>query len=138
MTINTTYEELSKKRGGVAYQLTRFAELGYFNSYTDENGVERKVPPICHYPLKEYQVWMEGYADNGGRDGARLWGTVDARNFAEACHKVACVKYLTQLEELEAKEEAHELSRFDYDAKRLTYWGCGLYWSQELAAQSFG
>jgi hypothetical protein len=38
--------------------------------------------------MKEYEVWSEGYSDNGGRSGAQFHGKVGAENFDEACVKL--------------------------------------------------
>lgn len=111
------------------------------NYYTDRNGIERTIPPINHFPeLKEYEVWMEGYAVTGERSGAQLVGKTKARSFAQACHILMCKQHLEFMEK-ENQPEYEKYStpgRWDYDPSSLTYWACKLYWSEELAKKSFG
>lgn len=124
------------------YYLQDLAErLSDTNYYTDRNGVERKIQPINHHPeLKEYEVWMEGYAANEESASASLVGKVKARNFAQACHMLMCKKHLKFMEkENEPTYSSYSTpSRWDYDPYRLTYWGCKMYWSEKLARKGFG
>ena len=117
------------------YYLQNLSEkLPDTNYYTDRTGVERTIKPIDHYPqLKEYEVWMEGYAATGESDSATLIGTARARNFAQACHIVMCNKYLSNY-----KLERHAPGRWDYDPSKLSYWGCQLFWNEKLAKKTFG
>jgi len=111
------------------------------NYYTDKNGVEIKIPPINHHPeLKEYEVWMEGYAATGENSGASLVGKVKARNFSQACHILMCKQHLEWINKTNDPNYTQyaEAGRWDYDPSRLTYWGCSLYWSEKLAKKSFG
>jgi hypothetical protein len=108
--------------------------------YTDRAGKEVKYNPVCHWPeLKEYEVWMTGYAATGESDVASLYGKAKARNFEEACHIVACKSYLewTEKDQIEGKSN-YDAGRWDYDPHRLSFWGCTFHWSHELAAKTFG
>lgn len=111
------------------------------NYYTDKNGVERAIQPINHFPkLKEYEVWMEGFAATGESSGASLQGKAMARNFGQACHIVMCT---TQLKYIEKQNDPNNkdyvnASRWDYNPNEFSYWGCGLYWSEALAKRTFG
>jgi len=150
MAISTTYDEIGKKFNPrmwdnvdefVEFYLLRLSEKNAdTNYYTDKNGEEQVIPPINHYPeLKEYEVWMTGFAATGQSAKAHLLGKAKARNFAEACHKVVCEKYLENIKETESDPKTqYGIGRWDYNGNELTYWGCELYWSEELARKSFG
>jgi hypothetical protein len=60
----------------------------------------------------KYNIWAEGY-DN--RNGARKMGEVEANSFEQACDKIF-------------KEDAN------YNAIRLSHWGCKLF-DNELDAK---
>lgn len=116
----------------------RFADTNY---YTDKDGVERTIPPINHFPeLKEYEVWMAGYVTTGDRAGASLVGKVMARNFGQACHILMCKLHLEWIEKENSPtyKAYSNPGRWDYNPSELTYWGCRLYWSEELAKKTFG
>lgn len=111
------------------------------NYYTDKDGIERGIPFVDHFPeLKEYEVWAEGYAATGERSGATLQGTAFARNFAQACDIVMCQNRLHRvaIDNHPNNKEYYSPRKWDYDPHRLSIWGCGLYWSKELASRSFG
>lgn len=144
MAITTSFEQLKQKFNPnywssidefEEYFLQNLSEkLPDTNYYTDRNGIERTIKPIDHYPeLKEYEVWVEGYAATGESGGASLVGKARARNFAQACHIVMCNRYLKSY-----KLERDTPGRWDYDPSRLSYWGCGLFWSEYLAKKTFG
>lgn len=152
MAFSTTYQQMAAEYRPQAfrwacieafeeYWLRLLAERrGEPNYYTNQHGAERTVPPINHFPeLADYEVWMEGYAATGEQGAATLWGKAKARNFAEACHKVACANYLKSIQQAETSpSQQYAIGRWDYDPGKLAYWGCRLYWSRELAAKSFG
>lgn len=142
MAISTDYKSLKEKGINIEDHLEWNSEtIDDTNYYTNKEGIEVTISPVKHFPdLKEYEVWMEGYAATGERGGAHLWGKAYARNFAQACHIVAAESKLKHI-----KEENNSLnkdyvspSRWDYDPSRLTYWGCNLHWSEEKAKKSFG
>lgn len=150
MSISTTYKNIQDEFSPrywssidefEAHYLTELAEHGKYNYYTDRNGNTAAFPSINHFPeLKEYEVWMEGYAATGESAGAHLVGKAEARNFAQACHIVMCEQYLKQAQTENSPEYTHyiDASRWDYDPRSLGYWGCRLFWSEELARKSFG
>jgi hypothetical protein len=72
---------------------------------------------------KQYEIWAEGYADNGGYSGATLLGTMQGKNFKDACKKLA------------NKDLAFGLY---FDADTMTYWGCRLFDNEFEARKSFG
>ena len=143
MAISTTFKDVEREFNPKKwksfeeyeeYYLRDLSErLSQTNYYTNKEGIERTIPPIDQ--LKEYDVWAEGYTLTGYSQKASWIGKVKARNFAQACHIVMCRKYL---EEIEIKNgptygKFPESGRWDYDPDRLTYWGCKLFWSEELA-----
>lgn len=151
MAISTNYQSIKEEFNPrfwnsedefIEYYLLDLAErTDNTNYYTDKNGVERKIPPINHHPeLKEYEIWMEGYVITGNQQDATLVGKVKARNFAQACHIIMCKKHLEFMEEENHPDNKKyaEPGRWDYDPRKLTYWGCRLYWSEKLARKSFG
>jgi hypothetical protein len=122
------------------FRILRLQETGNHVYYEPKKGPHETYLPFCHSPeLKEYQVWMEGYQETGVSMVASLWGKAKARNFAEACHKVACANYLKSIKLEETKEKLnYTAGRWDYDPARLTYWGCNLYWNEKDARRAFG
>lgn len=152
MAISTTYQEIQGKFNPhywksfeefEEYYLLNLAEGSKFNYnyYTNKEGVEIKIPTIDHHPvLKEYEVWMSGYAATGESAQAHLVGKAFARNFRQACHIVMCRDFLAYAEKINDPNhtEYEDPARWDYDPNRLTYWACGLYWSEELARKQFG
>ena len=149
MAISTTFQDIEKKFKSFKskkwksieeyeeYYLRDLSErLADKNYYTDKEGVEREILATNHFPeLKEYEVWAEGYSVTGYSQEARLLGKVKARSFAQACHILMCKDYLDWMEKINQptfKGFANP-NRWDYDPSRLTYWGCGLYWSEKLA-----
>ncbi len=151
MAITTNFTEVEKKFNDrywadidefEDFWLRRISETSSdTNYYTDRNGIEKVIPPINHHPeLKEYEVWIEGYAATGESSGASLLGNARARNFGQACHIVMCRDHLKFMEEENAPDYKpySTPARWDYDPQRLSYWRCSLYWSEELAKKSFG
>lgn len=70
--------------------------------------------------MKEYEIWSEGYADNGGHEGAHFHGKCEAGNFDEACIKL-----------MEAKLDKNS------DGTN-SIWGCRLFDNEADARKSFG
>lgn len=151
MAITTTFQQIEKQYYSrywnsidefEAYFLRDLSErLADTNYYTDRHEKQVVIPPINHHPeLMEYEVWMEGYAATGESAGASLVGMVKARNFAQACHILVCKQHLEWIEkENNPNNKGYcDAGRWDYNPNRLTYWGCKLFWSRELAMKSFG
>jgi len=124
------------------YYLRRLQEtIADRNYYTDRTGVEREINAINHFPeLKEYEIWMEGYAATGESAGAVLIGKAFARNFAQACDIVMCKSHLAYIEKVNLPDckDYCPPRKWDYDPMKLSVWGCRLYWSEELARKSCG
>ena len=149
MAITTTFQDIEKKFKSFKskewksieeyeeYYLRDLSErCAYINYYIDKEGVEREIRPINHFPeLKEYEVWIEGYCTKGESEEASMLGKVKARNFAQACHILMCKLYLLWIKkENQSTYVGYSIpGRWAYDPSRLTFWGCGLYWSEELA-----
>jgi hypothetical protein len=151
MGISTNYKKMREKFnprywGSIKefeeYYLKEISErLPDTNYYTNEGGVEVVIPPINHHPkLKEYEIWSEGFVATGQSSGAIFWGKVKARNFAQACHILMCQEHLKQIKKENNSEYKKYTTpgRWDYNPQELSYWGCKLYWSEELAKKTFG
>ena len=151
MAISTNYEEVKAKYNSrfwdsidefEEYYLRELSEkLADRNYYTDRNGVQREIDAINYHPkLKEYEVWMSGYAVTGESAGAHLVGKTKARNFAQACHILMCEQKLEYIKEQNNPDykEYCTPGRWDYDPVKLSCWNCKLYWSEKLARKSFG
>lgn len=151
MAISTSFSEVKDKFNPGYWKdiyefekwwLTEISErLGDTNYYTNEEGLEITIPPVNHHPeLKEYEVWMEGYAATGESGCAHLVGKTFARNFAQACHIVMCKRFLewADKENKPSYKQYCTPGRWDYDPRNLSSWGCKLYWSQELASKTYG
>lgn len=72
---------------------------------------------------KLYDIWAEGYADNGGCAGAIRLGSARGKTFKDACKIFA---------------EEEESFRQYFDEESMTYWGCSLFDNEADARKSFG
>lgn len=151
MAISTSFQEVKQKFNPrywksiddfEEYFLRRIQETqADRNYYTDRNGVEKQIDHINHFPeLKEYEVWSEGFAATGQSASATLLGKAFARNFAQACDIVMCKNHLKRIEEVNSPDYQGYCppNTWDYDPRKLSDWGCELFWSKELAAKTFG
>lgn len=151
MAISTNYNDIKEKYNPKYWEsieqfekffLQEIAETRPDNNYyTDKNGEERIISPINHHPeLKEYEVWMEGYGAIEEGSKACLIGKAKARNFAQACHIVMSEENLKNIKRENRPDYKGypSLGRWDYDPKRLSFWACKLYWSEELARKIYG
>ncbi len=125
----------------VEMRLTMSMERGDYIDFTDKNGVEKRLERVDNHPvLKEYEVWMEGYAATGERGDAHLAGKAFARNFKQACDIVMCRTHLEHIEKENAPDskEYHSPYGWSYDPSCLSYWGCSLFPREDWARLSFG
>lgn len=77
--------------------------------------------------MKTYNIWSEGYLCTGmeGRPAdATYHGSHPGKTFKDACIKFFSIK--------------ENDDRGDFDAERLTFWGCHLYDNEVDARQTFG
>lgn len=73
----------------------------------------------------KYDIWEEGYSATGEHAAARcIARDVEAENFQEACIKVCA--------------DRDPLLYGEFDAEKLTVWGCRLYTNGEEAGALFG
>ncbi len=117
---------------------TRYAEISYV---TEDGKVSEVFQPIIHFPtLKTYEIWSEGtMLPNGTRLGHFFVGEETGRNFAEACHKKACRRYLnTVTTEKDMINKVSSAGVFDYDHEDISYLEMKWYWSKEIAEKTFG
>ena len=73
--------------------------------------------------MNTYEIWAEGYADNGGRSGAVRLGIATGVDFEDACKNHA---------------DKDPVFKQYFDKERMTWWGCKLYDNQAAAIKSFG
>lgn len=78
--------------------------------------------------MENYEVFIEGYCDNGGRAPSKYLGQHTGRTFAEAARK-ACVRHYG---------EESTKTYFDIRDGIPAFWGCRLYDNHTDAARSFG
>lgn len=122
------------------YRILDRQEKGQYIYFYPSDGAVIKFDSINNFPLKEYEIWMEGYSATGESGTAHLLGKIEARNFAQACHIYAAESYLEEVEKINSAsfKEYRDFSRWDYDTTRYSIWACRLFWSEELARKSFG
>jgi chloramphenicol O-acetyltransferase len=122
------------------FYIKRLNEKGQHVYYTPAEGEDKRYDAVNHYPdTKRYEVWVEGYAATGESGKAHLAGTAEARNFADACHKVFCRLHLeSMLADEKNPSRQYDAGRWDYDPTNLTYWGCALFDNERDARRSFG
>jgi hypothetical protein len=75
--------------------------------------------------MKEYEVWIEGYAITGQQETAKFLGNYKANNFIEASKKALLKNNYSDIDK-------------NYNEKFNTYWGCKLYDNEEKAREYFG
>lgn len=75
--------------------------------------------------VRDYEIWLEGYAVSGQHGTAVKIGTVAAESFQEACDSLL--------------KRPGQRERFGgYDSERLTVWGCELFDNETDARKSYG
>ena len=78
--------------------------------------------------MKNYDVYIEGYCDNGGRAPSEYLGQFTGITFADAARKACVSRYG------EESTKVYFSIRGDVPA----FWGCRLYDNPTDAARSFG
>ena len=74
-------------------------------------------------PSPLIEIWSEGYVVTGNSGGAMCHDKIKASSLKEACNKLS--------------EKDEEFKKF-YSPDSMTYWGCRLYESKNVARKSFG
>lgn len=90
--------------------------------------------------IKEYEIWIEGYAATGESGTAQRLlrpGELDSK-WKGITFQQAVVKALNELKWTMLSEMAQGCGGCLYDPKRNTYWGCRFYNNEEEARKSFG
>ncbi len=92
--------------------------------------------------MRNFEIWMEGYACNGDRGRADKIADIEAETFDEAVEK-----YMSQFtpEELKQRSGPHRYNRGqfhteeDYNNRRSNWhiWGCALFDNEHEARRSF-
>jgi hypothetical protein len=88
--------------------------------------------------LKEYDIWMGGYAATGEHSTAQYLGKHKGRNFQDACMRYFMKSHLEQIEKNDINDTYYDTKRFDYDPYKNTFWACILTESEEEARKQFG
>lgn len=78
--------------------------------------------------MKIYEVYIEGYRDNGGGAPAEYLGQHSGNTFAEAARRACVSRY----------GEKDTKIYFSIHGGIPAFWGCGLYDNYADAARSFG
>jgi hypothetical protein len=73
--------------------------------------------------MREYDIWIEGFAATGNHQRAQYLGKHKGFSFEDAC-KAACI--------------ARKWDMSSYDEKRNSYWGCKFFDNEKGARASFG
>jgi len=86
----------------------------------------------------EIEIWMEGYAATGERQGAQKIGEYFAKNFDEAIEMYK--KEHPTTHGIERKERKRFINQEAYDKRDAEYeiWACSLYDNEKDARKSFG
>lgn len=86
--------------------------------------------------MKEFPVWMEGYAATGESARASFLGKYQGETFEDACQ--AWADEDVKRKELFKREDTVIQGKGDKTKIRPSYWGCRLYETEEEARASFG
>lgn len=78
--------------------------------------------------MKVYEVYIEGYRDNGGSARAEYMGQYTGRTFADAARQACVARY----------GEESTKTYFSIRGGVPAFWGCRLYNNFTDAARSFG
>jgi hypothetical protein len=73
--------------------------------------------------MNKYEIWVEGFRENGGSGTANFRGTSVGTDFRDAVVRW----YNADPERL-----------INFNEEKLTDWGCSIFPSQEQAMRSFG
>ena len=72
----------------------------------------------------DFDIWIEGHHAQGSRSTAKKIAAIKAATFKEAC--------------VEFSKTPKAKGFGNFDAERLTFWGCRLFDNEESARGSFG
>ena len=78
--------------------------------------------------MKVYEVYIEGYRDNGGGAPSKYLGQYTGRTFADAARQACIFHY----------GDESTKSYFSIHGNVPTFWGCRLYDNHADAARLFG
>jgi hypothetical protein len=78
--------------------------------------------------MKVYEVYIEGYCDNGDKKSSEYLGQHTGRTFTDAARRACVSRY----------GEASTKTYFSIRNNIPTFWGCRLYDNHADAARSFG
>lgn len=76
-------------------------------------------------PLKQFDIWSEGYVDNGGRADATYFGSYVAKSFDDAI-------------QMHMNSSPNDARFFRKSETHWSFWGCRLFDNEVEARKSFG
>jgi len=92
---------------------------------------------LCNQEVREFEIWMEGYAATGEYDGAQMIGTGFGRTFDEAV-----TDYMSKNPEsgIEMNGRGRYVSELAYQNRRSNWniWACNLFDNEIDARKGFG
>ena len=88
--------------------------------------------------MKEYEIWMEGFAATGNQQGAHLIGKAKGIDFKDACKNFEYPEdMIREWDGLVMKKKGEKL-KLDEHYEYPSIWGCQLYDNEKDARKSFG
>lgn len=87
--------------------------------------------------MKEYEIWMEGFAATGQSQGASYIGRASGKDFNDACKNFRYSKNITNWDNEVIVEEGEPL-KLDDNRDYPSIWACRLYDNEADARKSFG
>lgn len=76
--------------------------------------------------MKTYDIWTEGYADNGGWGEATYMGSAEGLDFNDAVANFV------------ETQSAENKSYWDFEYGTWSYWGCRAFGDEGSAREMFG
>jgi len=88
--------------------------------------------------MKEYEIWIEGYAATGESSGASYIGKATGNNFEEACKNFRYPDNIYSYLGDKIIINQGEPLKLDENRKYPSIWACRLYDNESDARKSFG
>ena len=88
--------------------------------------------------MKEYEIWIEGYAATGERAYASLIGKAIGDSFYEACENFRYLEDITRPSDGKIIVHKGEPLKLDKNRRFPSIWACQLFDNELDAKRSFG
>lgn len=88
--------------------------------------------------MKEYEIWIEGYAATGERSNASFIGKAIGDSFHEACENFRYPKDITRPSDGNIIVHKGEPLKLDHSRSYPSIWACQLFDNEADARASFG